>query len=186
MTFLVYIETQNFTRIHIEKSTCSTKVLSINMNKSVSAVTGGLQSYCSYIIASIKCGYWDTVKTFWIILILVRYRQFHLSKHLTFLLLTNHSLWKSINTFKNIIYNAFIFTMISNLFRSSLQFFFCHKLIYSILSSTKKIIIGKWIEVITTVEFRIDDISVEYGGHTFQQIMVIRKEIRCTLLLADL
>lgn len=127
MTFLVYIETQNFTRIHIEKSTCSTKELSINMTKSLSAVTGGLQSYTVTksidIIASIKCGYWDTVKTFWIILILVRYRQFHLSKHLTFLLLTNHSLWISINTFKNFIYNAFIFTMVSNLFRSSLQFF---------------------------------------------------------------
>ena len=90
------------------------------------------------IIASIKCGYWDTVKTFWIILILVRYRQFHLSIHLTFLLFTNYSMWKSINTFKNIIYNAFIFTMVSNLFRSSLQFFFCHKLIYSIWSSMKK------------------------------------------------
>jgi hypothetical protein len=45
MTFLVYIETQNFTRIHIEKSTCSTKELSINMTKSLSAVTGGLQSW---------------------------------------------------------------------------------------------------------------------------------------------
>jgi hypothetical protein len=76
------------------------------------------------LIVSSKCGYWDTVKTFWIILILVRYRQFHLSKHLTFLLLKNYSLWKSINTSKNIIYNAFIFTMVSNLFRWSLQFFF--------------------------------------------------------------
>ena len=124
--FLVYIETQNFTRIHIKKSTCSTKELSINMTKSLSAVTGGLQSYTVTksiaIIASIKCGYWDTAKTSWIILILVRYRQFHLSKHLTFLLLTNHSLWKSINTLKNIIYNAFIFTMVSNLFHLSLQF----------------------------------------------------------------
>jgi hypothetical protein len=59
--FLVYIETQNFRRIHIEKSTCSTKELSINMTKSLSAVTGGLQSYTVTksiaIIASIKCGY---------------------------------------------------------------------------------------------------------------------------------
>ena len=49
MTFLVYIETQNFTRILIEKSTCSTKELSINMTKSLSAVTGGLQSYCDKV-----------------------------------------------------------------------------------------------------------------------------------------
>jgi hypothetical protein len=49
MTFLVYIETQNFTRIHIEKSTCSTKELSINMTKSLSAVTGGLQSKCEKV-----------------------------------------------------------------------------------------------------------------------------------------
>ena len=59
--FLVYIETQNFTRIHIKKSTCSTKELSINMTKSLSAVTGGLHSYTVTtsiaIIASIKCGY---------------------------------------------------------------------------------------------------------------------------------
>ena len=47
--FLVYIETQNFTRIHIKKSTCSTKELSINMTKSLSAVTGGLQSNCEKV-----------------------------------------------------------------------------------------------------------------------------------------
>ena len=41
---LIYIEYQNFTIIHIEKSTCSTEELSINMTKSLSAVTGRLQS----------------------------------------------------------------------------------------------------------------------------------------------
>ena len=124
---LLYIEYQNFTIIHIEKSTCSTEELSINMTNSLSAVTGGLQSYCDKV-------YWhNSFNQMWILryckdildhFILVRYRQFHLSKHFTFLLLANHSLWKSINTLKEIIYNAFIFTMVSNLFRSSLQVFF--------------------------------------------------------------
>lgn len=39
--------------------------------------------------------------------------------------------------------------------------FFCHKLIYYISLSTKKR---------KKVEFRVDDISVEFGGHSFQQI----------------
>ena len=42
---LLYIEYQNFKIIHIEQSTCSTDELSINMTKSLSVVTGGLQSY---------------------------------------------------------------------------------------------------------------------------------------------
>ena len=46
---LIHIEYQNFTIIHIEKSTCSTEELSINMTKSVSAVTGRLQSYCNTV-----------------------------------------------------------------------------------------------------------------------------------------
>ena len=61
MTFLVYIETQNFTRILIEKSTCSTKELSINMTKSLSAVTGGLQSYCD------KVNWHNSFKQMWIL-----------------------------------------------------------------------------------------------------------------------
>jgi hypothetical protein len=44
---LLYIEYQNFTII--EKSTCSTEELSINMTKSLSAVTRGLQSYCDKV-----------------------------------------------------------------------------------------------------------------------------------------
>jgi hypothetical protein len=69
------------------------------------------------IIASIKCWYWDTVKTFWIILILVRYRQFHLSKHLTFLLTqrgTFEDLLHTYNTLFNIQCNKLCWNTITH------------------------------------------------------------------------
>ena len=51
-------------------STCSIKELPITMTKSLSGVKEELQSYCVkvffHVVTSITCGYWKTLKTFWL------------------------------------------------------------------------------------------------------------------------
>jgi hypothetical protein len=48
-----------------------------------------------HVAASIKCGYWKTLNTLWIILILVLFRKFHIFTHLTFLNITLPFLMKN-------------------------------------------------------------------------------------------
>ena len=60
-------------------------------------------------VVSIKCGYWNNW-IFWIILIIVLFQKFRLS----FLHFTDHSPWKCIKTFQNIMKNAVIFKIVRN------------------------------------------------------------------------
>jgi hypothetical protein len=113
-TFLVYIEYHNFTRIHIEKIIL--QVLILFQENILTALKDGIQSYWnkSYSRSSFNqmwiLNYW----IFWIILTIVLFQKFSLSKHATFLHFTHHASWECIKTFKNIIKDAVIFKMVRN------------------------------------------------------------------------
>ena len=118
-----------------------------------------------------------------IILFLIHFQKFRFSKHVTFLHFTNHSWWKCKNTFKNVILNAFIYKMVKTLQIDS----FCPKLTYFILSTTKKDKMRyteNW--VTTKLEFRIDDISVEFGGHICQQLVLYLKKNTLPMIYIDI
>ena len=122
MTCLVYIEYQNFTRIHIREIIL--KVL-IFLKKLIAFI------YMANILTAVKEGihsYWDKDYSrssfnqmlilkyliFWIIVVIFLYQIFLLSKHVTFVHFTDHSAWECIKTFQNIITNSVIFKMIRN------------------------------------------------------------------------
>ena len=112
MIFLVYIEYQNFTRIHIEEIILH--VLILFQENMLTAVKKVIQSYWDKVYSRSSfnqmwiLNYW----IFWVISIIVLFQKFSLFKHVTFLHFTNHSLWECIKTFKNIINNAAIFKMV--------------------------------------------------------------------------
>jgi hypothetical protein len=51
---------------------------------------------------------------FWIIVIIVLFQKFRLSKHVTFVHFNEHSAWECIKTFQKIFKNAVIFKMVRN------------------------------------------------------------------------
>ena len=100
MTFLVYIEYHNFSRIHIEKILL--QVLILVQEHMLTAVKDRMQSYWEKIYSRSSfnqiwiLNYW----IFWIILIIVLFEKSSLSKYVTFLHFTNHASWECIQTFK--------------------------------------------------------------------------------------
>ena len=94
-------------------SICSTKELFINLANILSAVKGGLQSYCNKVYS------YKTFHKMWKLkyckdLLSSFYsRKFHLCKN-WLEQFTNHCSWKCINRFKEIIYNAIKLNMVSN------------------------------------------------------------------------
>jgi hypothetical protein len=114
MTFLVYIEYQNFTRIHIEKIII--QVLIRFQENILTAVKGGIQSY--WVKAYSRGGFnqmW--ILNYWIfciMLIIVLFKKCSMSKHVTFQHFTNHASWECIKTLKHVINNAVIFKMVRN------------------------------------------------------------------------
>ena len=106
MTFLVYIENQNLTRIHIEKRILQMLLPFQQSNYLWIWLTFWLLLQRHYnhtgtksihVIASIKCGNWNTTRIFWIDLILVLFWKFRLSKQVTALHITNNSSRECIN-----------------------------------------------------------------------------------------
>jgi hypothetical protein len=100
MTFLVYIIYHNFSRIYIEKILL--QVLILFQENMLTAVKDRMQSYWDKVYSRSSfnqmwiLNYW----IFWIILIIVLFEKFSLSKHVTFLHFTNHASWECIKTFK--------------------------------------------------------------------------------------
>ena len=130
----------------------------------LTAVKDGIQSYWSNVYSRSSFNQMWILKywIFWIILIIVLFQKFSLSKHGTFLHFTDHSSWECINTFKDVIKNA-----VKKLYKLIV---IGHELTYFILPSTKKDKMRyteNW--ATTKLEFHIDDIYVEFGGHICQQ-----------------
>ena len=114
MTFLVYIEYQNFTRIHIE--TIIILVLILFQENILTALKNGIQSYWDrvYSRGSFNQMWMMNYWIFCIILIIVQFQKCSLSKHVNVPHITNHASWECIKTLKHIINNAVIFKMVRN------------------------------------------------------------------------
>jgi hypothetical protein len=103
MTFLVYIEYQNFTRIHIEKIIIH--VLILFQENILTALKEEIQSYLRKVYSRGSfnqmwiLNYW----IFCIILIIVLFQKCSLSKHVTFPHITNHASWECIKTLKGLV-----------------------------------------------------------------------------------
>jgi hypothetical protein len=124
MTFLVYIELQNFTRIHTQKRILQVLLLFQQSIFLYIWLTFWLLSKREYnhtgtksihVIASIKCEYWNTARIFWIDLILVFNLKIVSVQKFDCYSLETISSEKCINTFKEFIYNAINFKMVSNI-----------------------------------------------------------------------
>jgi hypothetical protein len=92
------------------------QVLILFQDNSLTAVTDGIQSYWDTIYSGKSFNRMRILKywIFWIILIIVLFQKWCLSKHVTVLRFTNRSSWECIQTFNNIINNAVICTMVRN------------------------------------------------------------------------
>jgi hypothetical protein len=118
MTFLVDIEYQNFTRIHIEEIILlvliifEESIFFIIMSNILTAVKEGTRSYWDKVYPRSSFNHMWILKywIFWIIVIIAIFQRFRLS----FLHFTAHSPWECIKTFQNIIKNAIIFKMVRN------------------------------------------------------------------------
>jgi hypothetical protein len=114
MTFLVYIEYQNFTRIHIEKIII--QVLILFQENILTALKEGIQSYWDKFYSRGSFNHmW--ILNYWIFcinLIIVLFQKCSMSKHVNFPHITNHASWECIKTLKHIINNAVIFKMVRN------------------------------------------------------------------------
>jgi hypothetical protein len=82
----------------------------------LTAVKGGIHSYWDKVYSRSSFDQMWILKywIFWIIVMIVLYQKFRLSKHVTFVHFTDHSAWECIKTFQNIIKNAVIFKMVRN------------------------------------------------------------------------
>jgi hypothetical protein len=80
------------------------------MSNSLTAVKDGIQLYWDKVYSRSSFNHMWILKywIFWIIVIIVLFQKFRLSKHLTFQHFTDHSVWECIKTFQNIINNAVI------------------------------------------------------------------------------
>ena len=82
----------------------------------LTALKDGIQSYWNKVYPRSSfsqmwiLNYW----IFWIILTIVLFQKFSLSKHVTFLHFTNNASLECIKTFKNIIKDAVIFKIVRN------------------------------------------------------------------------
>ena len=103
MTFLVYIEYQNLTRIHLEKIIIH--VLILFQENILTALKEEIQSYWRKVYSRGSfnqmwiLNYW----IFCIILIIVLFQKCSLSKHVTFPHITNHASWECIKTLKGLV-----------------------------------------------------------------------------------
>ena len=112
MTFLVYIEYQNFTRIHIEEIILQVLILFEESNCLLKCLTVWLLSYWEKVYSRSSFNQMWILKywIFWIIVVIVLFQKFRLS----FLHFTDRSPWKCIKTFQNIMKNVIIFKMVRN------------------------------------------------------------------------
>ena len=115
ITFPGYIEYQNFIKIHIAKCILHMHILVQQRNGLQIWLTLCLPSREDYnhtvttyihVVTSVMCGYFNTVKIFWIVLILVFILENCICPKKWLLQFTYHSSWKCINALKEIIYNA--------------------------------------------------------------------------------
>jgi hypothetical protein len=92
------------------------KLLFINMANILTAIKEAIQSYWNKVYSHSSCNQMWILKywIFWIIVIIVPFHKCSLSKHVSFLHFTDHSLWECIKTFQNITNNAVIFKMVRN------------------------------------------------------------------------
>jgi hypothetical protein len=99
ITFLVYIEYHNFSRIHIEKILL--QVLILFQEHMLTAVKDRMQSYWEKVYSRSSFNQMWIMKywIYWIILIIVLFEEFSLSKRVTFLHFANHASWECITTF---------------------------------------------------------------------------------------
>jgi hypothetical protein len=170
MTLVLYFGYQNSRAIHTKKGILPVLLylqqnkLSITMTKSLSSVKEGLQSYCNKVYSR------SSFNTMWILKysydLLDNFnsrfnsREIHLFKKWP-QQSTNHSSWKCSNMFNEI--NV-----------SNLQFLFMNKLFF--MWSTKKEK-NSYTEngVSTTLDFGIDNISVEFGRHIYHHFILYIK-----------
>ena len=121
MTFLVYIEYQNFTRIHIREIILNVlipleKWIAYKYGKHFDSCQRGNTLILDKVYSRSSFNQMWILKywIFWTIVIIVLYQKFRLSKHVTFVHFTDHSTWECIKMFQNIIKNSVIFKMVRN------------------------------------------------------------------------
>ena len=169
-------------------SSCSTKELSIRLTKILSAVKEGLQKYCETVYSRSGINHMWILKNSKELLDNFKSRSFsEISSIKTFdfsTLYTTIPHVKLKNRLKEIIHNAFQHK------NGSIRYKFItlgfHKA-YFVNSDKQK---GKTCytkeQVVSMLEFLIDNIFVEFGGRLFQQIVGIPMGTNCAPLLADL
>ena len=119
MTLVLYFGYQNSRAIHTKKGILPVLLylqqnkLSITMTKSLSSVKEGLQSYCNKVYSRSNFNTMWILKYSYNLLDNFNSREVHLSKKCP-QQFTNHSSWKCINTFKEIIYSAVSYKMVTN------------------------------------------------------------------------
>ena len=169
-------------------SSCSTKELSIRLTKILSAVKEGLQKYCETVYSRSGINHMWILKNSKELLDNFKSRSFsEISSIKTFdfsTLYTTIPHVKLKNRLKEIIHNAFQHK------NGSIRYKFItlgfHKAYFVNSDKQKGKICYTEEQVVSMLEFLIDNIFVEFGGRLFQQIVGIPMGTNCAPLLADL
>jgi hypothetical protein len=131
-----------------------------------------------HIVTSIKYWCWKTLKNLWLLLFLVFYRKLYR----LFYTWHHHSSWKLKTRLNKIIHKEFYFKISRQHYKfivlgDEITFFLKHV--------TKRKTWYTENEVISMLEFLIDNIFVKFIGHIFQQIICISIARNCAHLLFD-
>ena len=148
------------------------------MTRNASAVKEGLQSYCEKVYSYSNINQILMLKNLWLLLFLVFYRKLYR----LFYTWHHHSSWKLKTRLNKIIHKEFYFKTSRQHYKfivlgDEITFFLKHV--------TKRKTWYTENEVISMLEFLIDNIFVKFIGHIFQQIICISMARNCAHLLFD-
>ena len=148
------------------------------MTRNASAVKEGLQSYCEKVYSYSNINQILMLKNLWLLLFLVFYRKLYR----LFCTWHHHSSWKLKTRLNKIIHKEFYFKTSRQHYKfivlgDEITFFLKHV--------TKRKTWYTENEVISMLQFLIDNIFVKFIGHIFQQIICISMARNCAHLLFD-
>jgi hypothetical protein len=148
------------------------------MTRNASAVKEGLQSYCEKVYSYSNINQILMLKNLWLLLFLVFYRKLYR----LFYTWHHHSSWKLKTRLNKIIHKEFYFKTSRQHYKfivlgDEITFFLKHV--------TKRKTWYTENEVISMLQFLIDNIFVKFIGHIFQQIICISIARNCAHLLFD-
>jgi hypothetical protein len=148
------------------------------MTRNASVVNEGLQSYCEKVYSYSNINQILMLKNLWLLLFLVFYRKLYR----LFYTWHHHTSWKLKTRLNKIIHKEFYFKTSRQHYKfivlgDEITFFLKHV--------TKRKTWYTENEVISMLEFLIDNIFVKFIGHIFQQIICISMARNCAHLLFD-